>query len=83
MFKLAVQTLEADHLSRLAFKGHRDEAVKRQLMVKKTASRLKSLFASVAWDPPTCQWLHGLILEKSPSCLVKIYTDAFQVGVSR
>lgn len=81
MFKLGVQILETDHLARLAFKGQREEAVKRHLMVRKTALRLKSLFGSVAWDPPTCQWLHALILEKSPSCLVKVYTDAFQVNV--
>lgn len=79
MFKLAIQILEVDHLSRLAFKGQRDEAVKRHLMIRKTALRLKSLYASVAWDPPTCQWLHGVILDKSPSCIVKVYSDAFQV----
>lgn len=78
LFKSAVQILETDLLARLAYKGQRDEAVKRHLMVKKTALRLKFLFGSVAWDPPTCQWLHSLLLERLPNCLAKVYTDAFQ-----
>lgn len=82
MFKSAAQILETDLLARLAYKGQRDEAVKRHLMVKKTALRLKFLFGSVAWDPPTCQWLHSLLLERLPSCLAKVYTDAFQVSNS-
>lgn len=79
LFKSAVQILEADYLSRLAYKGLRDEAVKRHLMIKKTTTRFKSLFGSVAWDPHSCQWLHSLLVEKLPACYMKVYSDAFQV----
>ncbi|XKL69044.1 hypothetical protein PGB90_006813 [Kerria lacca] len=78
LFKLAVQIVEADYLSRLAYKGLKDEVVKRNIIIKKSALRFKSLFSSVAWNPHTCQWLHNLLIEKLPSCFIKVYTDAFQ-----
>lgn len=82
LFKLAVQIVEADYLSRLAYKGLKDEVVKRNIIIKKSALRFKSLFSSVAWNPHTCQWLHNLLIEKLPSCFIKVYTDAFQVCIS-
>lgn len=79
LFRSVVQVLEADYLARLANKGLRDEAVKRHLMIKKTASRLKRIYGSVGWEAYTAQWLHGFLIDKLPAAYLKIYTEAFQV----
>ncbi|XP_065211118.1 KAT8 regulatory NSL complex subunit 3 [Planococcus citri] len=78
LFRSVVQVLEADYLARLAHKGLRDEAVKRHLMLKKTAFRLKRIYGSVGWEAYTAQWLHGFLLDKLPAAYLKIYTEAFQ-----
>lgn len=79
LFRSVVQVLEADYFARLANKNLRDEAVKRHLMIKKTASRIKRIYSSVAWEAYTAQWLHAFLLEKLPACYLKVYTEAFQV----
>lgn len=58
LFNAVVKVLDQDRLSRLANTDNRRyEAVQRRIAIDKSAERMRSCLATVAWETSTIQWV--------------------------
>lgn len=79
LFNQVVKILDYDRLARLAnVDNKRFEAVQRRVAIDKSADRMRKALAGVAWDTPTVQWIHGLMMEFLPPSYLAAYLEIMQ-----
>ena len=83
LFIEIVRILNADRLSRLTMKGHRNEAVQRRIASDKTAKRIRQKLAGIMWDTKMTQWLHNTLTDVLPKPYLAAYLDGLQTLKSK
>lgn len=79
LFDQVTKILDYDRLARLAnVDNKRYEAVQRRVAIDKSANRMRKILAAVAWDTPTVQWIHNLMMEFLPASYLAAYLDIMQ-----
>lgn len=67
-----------DQLGRLAVSGLSNECLRRNAIIEKSVSRMRSALASVHWDARLTSWLHGLLMTSLPPKYMISYIDILQ-----
>lgn len=79
LFSGIVNILNNDHLAKLACSGAHNEPILKRVVVDKSVKRIRSLFATVAWDLKLTQWLHQLLMDSLSTPYLAAYLDILQV----
>ncbi|XP_016929228.3 KAT8 regulatory NSL complex subunit 3 isoform X8 [Drosophila suzukii] len=78
LFEKVCAILDQDQLARLANDKRQHEAIHRRVSADKSASRLRKVLASVAWETRITQWIHALLMEHLPPSYMASYLEILQ-----
>ncbi|XP_037715445.1 uncharacterized protein LOC119550669 isoform X3 [Drosophila subpulchrella] len=78
LFEKVCTILDQDQLARLANDKRQHEAIHRRVSADKSASRLRKVLASVAWETRITQWIHALLMEHLPPSYMASYLEILQ-----
>lgn len=78
LFERVERILDMDQLGRLAVSGLSNECLRRNAIIEKSVSRMRSALASVHWDARLTSWLHGLLMISLPPKYMISYIDILQ-----
>ncbi|KAH8348646.1 hypothetical protein KR084_009456 [Drosophila pseudotakahashii] len=78
LFEKVCAILDQDQLARLANDKRQHEAIHRRVSADKSASRLRKVLASVAWETRITQWIHALLMEHLSPSYMASYLDILQ-----
>ncbi|XP_031633071.1 KAT8 regulatory NSL complex subunit 3-like isoform X2 [Contarinia nasturtii] len=78
LFERVERILDMDQLGRLAVSGLPNECLRRNAIIEKSVSRMRSALASVHWDTQLTSWIHGLLMSSLPPKYMVSYIDIIQ-----
>ncbi|XP_050743815.1 KAT8 regulatory NSL complex subunit 3 isoform X2 [Drosophila biarmipes] len=78
LFEKVCAILDQDQLARLANDKRQHEPIHRRVSADKSASRLRKVLASVAWETRITQWIHALLMEHLPPSYMASYLEILQ-----
>ncbi|XP_070068329.1 uncharacterized protein Rcd1 isoform X3 [Drosophila takahashii] len=78
LFEKVCAILDQDQLARLANDKRQHEAIHRRVSADKSASRLRKVLASVAWETRITQWIHALLMDHLSPSYMASYLDILQ-----
>lgn len=79
LFSSIVKILNADRNARLTYAGSWNESILRRAIIDKSVRRVRTLMASISWDPKLTQWLHGILMDYLSAPFLAAYFEMLQV----
>lgn len=67
-----------DQLGRMAVVGLANECLRRNAIIEKSMTRMRTTLGSVQWEPRLTSWLHALLMTHLPPKYMVSYIDILQ-----
>lgn len=78
VFTKVSRILDQDVLGRLVNEGISTKAMQRRAIIDTSATHMRQVMASIAWDSRLIQWLHRLLMDALPPLYMACYLDILQ-----